>query len=381
MSRLKTDSELETTRFRQAVYVNFTKTHLIPDPCGNEPGYEYIIVCFIEKLMSDHNSRSKTLRGYVESINSLFRLRNFPIPGNLSDQAHMCAKIITAREKEENIANQRSPITREMFAALLDTASKSKCIDSLEAVVADWFTLICITGLRCAEYAQKTQSAVDEHVNPSGKRVIKAFIPTDWKFYKENGRTVTIHPLNKDIKVFPAKLRLTFRIQKNRRNGQSITLVADKNHPDICPICAAYRIFLQAKQLGQSDFQPMAVFLNSKGVKKYLTGTKIVEILRSIAILVHPDLTDEELKKFSSHSGRVWALVLLDEAGMTPDFMKSHLRWMGESYRLYLRDTSTIQHKHVDALEKESDEITQLLGSNRDILPDIVPIDDNMGEY
>jgi hypothetical protein len=196
------------------VYVNFTKTHLIPDPCGNEPGYKYIIACFIEKLMSDHNLQSKTLRGYVESINSLFCLRNFPIPGNLSDQANMCAKIITARKKEENIANQRSPITREMFAPLLDTASKSNCIDSLEAVVADWFILIRITGLPCAEYAQKTQSAVGEHVHPSGKRVIKAFIPTDWKFYKENGRTVTIHPLNKDIKVFPAKLRLTFRIQK-----------------------------------------------------------------------------------------------------------------------------------------------------------------------
>ena len=331
--------------------------------------------------MSDHNSRSKTLRGYIESINLLFRLRNFPIPADLSNRTNMCARIISAREKEENIANQQNPITREMFAALLDTANKSSCVDSLEATVADWFILIRITGLRCAEYAQKTQSAVDEHIYPSGKRVIKAFIPTNWKFYKENGRTVTVHPLNKEIKTFPAKLRLTFRIQKNRRNGQSITLVADKNHPETCPVRAAYRIFLRAKRLGQSDFQPMAVFLNSKGVKKYLTGNKIAEILRSIAMVVHPDLTDEELKKFSSHSGRVWALVLLDEAGMTPDFMKSRLRWMGESYRLYLRDTSTLQHKHVDALKKESDEITRLLGCNRDILPNVVPIDDDMGEY
>ncbi len=75
-----------------------------------------------------------------------------------------------------------------MFAALLDTANKSSCVDSLEAAVADWFILIRITGLRCAEYAQKTQSAVNEHIYPSGKHVIKAFIPTDWKFYKENGK-------------------------------------------------------------------------------------------------------------------------------------------------------------------------------------------------
>jgi hypothetical protein len=66
---------------------------------------------------------------------------------------------------------------------------------------------------------------------------------------------------------------------------------------------------------------------------------------------------------------------------MTPDFMKSCLRWMGESYRLYLRNTSILQQKHVDALKKESDEVMQLLGSNCDILPNIVPVDDKMGEY
>jgi hypothetical protein len=66
---------------------------------------------------------------------------------------------------------------------------------------------------------------------------------------------------------------------------------------------------------------------------------------------------------------------------MTPDFMKSHLCWMGESYRLYLRNTSILQQKHVDALGKESDKVMQLLGNNRDILQNIIPVDDKMGEY
>ena len=54
---------------------------------------------------------------------------------------------------------------------------------------------------------------------------------------------------------------------------------------------------------------------------------------------------------------------------------------MGESYKLYLRDTSALQHKHVAVLSKESDEVMRLLGNNRDILPNIVPLDDEMGEY
>ena len=34
---------------------------------------------------------------------------------------------------------------------------------------------------------------------------------------------------------------------------------------------------------------------------------------------------------FSSHSGRVWAVVLLDKTGMNSDFIKSWLSWMGDS--------------------------------------------------
>jgi len=380
MSRLKSDSELETARFRQAVYIDFCKNKSIPDPCGSQAGYERIVACFIEQLMSGHNSRSATVRGYVEAINTLFRLRQFDIPADLSDRTNMCFKIINAREREENIARQRSPITREMFVALLELAKKSP-LDSIEAVVADWFIFIRITGLRCAEYAQKTQSTFDEHEYPSGKRVVKAFIPTDWKFYDSNGALIRIHTLKGDLRELPKKVKATFQIEKNRQNGQSITLVANDAHPDICPVQAAYRIFLRSKRLGQSDSEPMGVFVNKFGITRYLTGNKIQDVLRSIARVVHPDLTEDEIKRFSSHLDRVWALVLLDEAGMSPAFMTSRLRWMGDSYKLYLYDTAVLQQKHVTALSKESDEVTRLLGNNCDILPDVVPLDNEMGEY
>ena len=72
-------------------------------------------------------------------INTLFRLRHFDIPADLSDRTNTCFEIIHAKEREENIARQRSPITRETFAALLDLAKKST-VDSIEAVVVDWFT-------------------------------------------------------------------------------------------------------------------------------------------------------------------------------------------------------------------------------------------------
>jgi hypothetical protein len=178
MSRLKSDSELETARFRQAVYIEFCKSKNIPNPCGNQPGYERMIACFIEQLMLDNNSCSTIVCGYIEAINILFHFCHLDILADLSDCANMCSRIILAREREENIARQWNPITREMYSALLNLAKRLP-VASVEAVVADWFTFLRITSLRCAEYAQKTQSAFDEHEYPSGKRVIKAFIPTN----------------------------------------------------------------------------------------------------------------------------------------------------------------------------------------------------------
>lgn len=121
--------------------------------------------------------------------------------------------------------------------------------------------------------------------------------------------------------------------------------------------------------------------MNDQNQKKYLTGSKIAEVLQATALLVHPELTKDEISRFSSHSGRVWALVLLDEAGMSPEFIQFPLRWLGASYRLYLRDTSVIQSKHISALNEASNGVVRLLGKNSTILPSDVPIDEEMGEY
>ena len=92
-------------------------------------------------------------------------------------------------------------------------------------------------------------------------------------------------------------------------------------------------------------------------------------------------MTLDKISRFSSHLGRVQAVVLLDEAGKLPDFIKSQLHWLGDSYCTYLRDTSVIQCKHIDAFKTNSDEIMKLNGGNHSILPDTVPIDTQMGIY
>ncbi len=134
--------------------------------------------------MLDNNSRSKTVKGYAECINTLFRLRGFPVPVDLSDKNNMCTRLIDALENEEVIAKQQNPITNEMFANMEKLAWESSK-DSAISTIFDFFCLIRITGFRIAEYGQTTQTKVDMHEYPSRNLVVKAFLPTDWVFKNE----------------------------------------------------------------------------------------------------------------------------------------------------------------------------------------------------
>ncbi len=110
------------------------------------------------------------------------------------------------------------------------------------------------------------------------------------------------------------------------------------------------RLVLRAKWLNQPDDIPVAAYKIKKGKVIYLTGNKIAELLRKAVKEVRPDTTPEKLKWYSAHSLRVWACILLDKAGKLPYYIKKELRWLGDSFRMYLRDTAIIQHQHVDAL-------------------------------
>ncbi len=90
----------------------------------------------------------------------------------------MTAKLIVAQEREETIARQRSPLTKEMYAAMAKLASILDQ-DSAESVTIDWFNIIKYIGFRVAEYAQTTQSKVDEFEQASDYKVVKAFIAND----------------------------------------------------------------------------------------------------------------------------------------------------------------------------------------------------------
>ncbi len=94
---------------------------------------------------------------------------------------------------------------------------------------------------------------------------------------------------------------------------------------------------------------PVASYLK-KDALAYITGSRIAILFRAAARAVRPTISKEEVQQYSAHLLQVWACVLLDEVGKLPDYIKKRLRWMGDSFQMYLRDTRVIQDQHQESL-------------------------------
>jgi hypothetical protein len=225
---------------------------------------------------------------------------------------------------------------------------------------------------------------VDYHVYPSGKKVIKAFSANDFCFFNKNSQAITELSDNSIDRV--NRVCISCRIQKNCQNNQTITLSSDKANTAICPVLASLSLVLRARPLSQPDSMPVACYLK-KDALAYITGSRIAILFRAAARAVHPTISKEEVQQYSAHLLRVWACVLLDEAGNMPDYIKKRLHWMGDSFRMYLRDTRVIQDQHREALRASSEEVMGLVSALPDnilclsIMSNGTGDEDNMGVY
>jgi hypothetical protein len=141
------------------------------------------------------------------------------------------------------------------------------------------------------------------------------------------------------------------------------------------------------RRCGQTDDRPVP-FYKVKDKLVYLTRKRVAALFREAVNAIYPNMLKINLARYSAHSLRVWACVLLDELGMSPHFIMSRLRWMGNSFRMYLRDTNVIQEKHLDILHAALQELIDLIGANTEALISELPtgltnvkLDDKMGKY
>ena len=85
LARSKSIRQAETQRTRQAHYLKFCRQHKVPDPCGMEPSYEFLVALYAKTLINGTNInnlelRIKTVSFYLHSVNDLLLARGFKEP-------------------------------------------------------------------------------------------------------------------------------------------------------------------------------------------------------------------------------------------------------------------------------------------------------------
>ena len=286
------NKDIETEAARQSHYIEWCRIIGIPDPCGAEYGYQCIVAIYAKYVMSGINYynkdvlRSKTVRGYAFAVNMLFSLRGFKPPTDLSDGNNMPGIVINNLMNQETIASQRAPLDNAIFAEIKRAAKSSHSLDSERNLLFDILTLARYIGPRVSEYAQTTQEKVNYHVYPDGTSVIKAFTLHNFVFHDAQGNIIT--GINDSLFTQASSVKITWHIQKNRQNGQSITLAADATAPDSCPVKGALRMFLRAHRLGQPNNMPLSCYRTKKSPLLYITGNRIAALLRETVKKVRP---------------------------------------------------------------------------------------------
>ncbi len=337
----------------------------IEDPVGDNHIYKRIVGMYLHAVrLGDnyHNQpsvRSNTLRGYAEAVNMLFILRGMPVPYISGDKSNDSTVAIVNLADEENIAVQRNPLTEDIAAECVKLGKKAHP-NSAESLITNILCLGRYIGPRLSEYAQKQQTKIVYHTWKSGKKIVRSWILQDFKFFDKKRNHIPLRGRTRDntrqIYSELAYMTVTWRIQKNRRNGQSIKIPIDGAHSDICPVYNALQIVMRKFRLDPHNLDtPLCVFAKDNASDPlYLTGAKVKHFLHQAVKNVHPNISQDELKKFSAHSLRVWACVLLDQAGKSPSYIQQRLRWQSDSYRLYLRDTLHSSQAHCKALSKDT---------------------------
>jgi hypothetical protein len=125
------------------------------------------------------------VQGYAKVVNNLFKLRSFSTLADLSNPNNMTAILLNNMLWEEGIARQCAPFNNKIFAKLHQTATSSKCKDSVSDLLFNAVALGRCIGPCLSKYAQTTQDKVNHHTYLSGKTVIKAFIANNFIFYNE----------------------------------------------------------------------------------------------------------------------------------------------------------------------------------------------------
>ena len=252
------------------------------------------------------------------------------------------AILVFARSLEDQ-PNRREPLTLAMLLhGGAPVSESSPAFLRKDAAIHDWLRLGLRTGFRASEWVQESSKDPRDHPpRKNRKGDPRAVCGMDFVFRDGRGRILSDRWST--VLRTAHQVSIKFRSQKNGANGACILFVLHLSSTTLCAVRAALRLRRRAQLLRHPPNLPLAVFALASGAPRYVGRAMVVSFLRDRAKREFGYTDKASLAKYSLHSVRVGACVLLHAGGLvSPDNLMSTLRWRSDAYRDYTRSTPEV---------------------------------------
>jgi hypothetical protein len=259
----------------------------------------------------------------------------------------------------ENIPDRREPFTIEMLRYLIELVSSQPHIhgpDSCLAAMVDWASCGLFNGFRLSEWAQPNEHWALHNPRLNFKKHSYAFCIDDIEFFSTDHIRIPIEQAIILDSKSPLVGRdfLRYRVQKNGENGIKRQHARNPNPTAPCHTTSLMNITKRfARLVGIKKHVPLCVYHHTNGTIRYITATIIEDTLRMAAAHVYkldPVKDSEHLRKWSAHSFRVGACVILHGMGFDVVQIQFILRWKSKAFFDYLRNILGLAHKQNRAM-------------------------------
>ena len=318
---------------------------------------DFISACYAESLIQGATIKSQnivynTLLMYLKDA-GIFKRPHPLLPSQSLQYPPLLHSILHEYRRWQSIPNRRHPVTLNMLH-YLHKQQLNLHQDSYGCALFDWLILGMQTGSRKSEWCQDaSEFRRTNKISLNIDNTSSAFIAEDFTLSHKSFsyETTTSSPSQQ-----PNYLQIKWRFQKNGQNGQTISFAHNYKTPHLSPVRAAERILQRAQRLRQPNHLPLAIYSPNANNKKsklnhtYIFQSQVEKSLQSLAKIVYNIKSTSELKKYSCHSVRVGACVLLHSSGADALTIKFRLRWRSDSFMEYLRNTPRLAALHTHIL-------------------------------
>jgi hypothetical protein len=308
--------------------------------------------------------KSATIKNYVRDVASFLALfgnhprdirKDNPTDTKLS---HILNSVFAELKRWEDVPNRREPFTLEMLTEVKNMAAAAKSgPDTLLAALSDWFECGLFAGLRLTEHGQPAHCTDPRYPLLNKRMETKAFCLRDIRF-----ETITKSRLSATAAIrapnhLVCKCWIKFRTQKNGSHGEERLYTQNPNQNGLCFVRGMLRIVNRFVRLHGTDSHntPLSTYRNTEsGPPQLITSNNIDKIMRQAAATVYnldPIKHKKELQRWSSHSLRVGACVILHSMGYTETQIKWLLRWRSDAFMVYLRNLAILSNKQNTTLD------------------------------